>query len=173
MESEIIVPVKLRKKYGSLFPGERAGFAASVAARMIANGDAFALDADGHSIAPVEQSGDQPDSDQPNSSKASRKPRNKPANVTPGSDAKSESKSDATPELKPPGKTTSTNDDPALQGFLLDGVSREVATQLLANGIENPDKLAEALHDEGRDLTFAFAGLDQNAVKDLRQIYAV
>lgn len=178
---DTIISVQLRKKYGSVFAGEKCGLPAHIAKALLANGGAYPLDEDGNAIIPPEDvvthpapplnnfvepgnaginggnltgdDGGPGDVGQPTGKRSRRRqqPANQPAAAATG------------------GSQTPITDDMILP-FLADGLQRDEAGSLYNAGLKTPDDVAKALA-EGRDLSKEVNGIGPKTFADLKMLY--
>jgi hypothetical protein len=171
MTDEPIKLVLLRAKYGSCFPGERAGYPESIADSLIGRGYAFGLDEndqpillDGESV-PVEPNqviAPNNEVSEPATPKKRRQATGKKESTEAGEDNKSSTTVAA--------KTGDTGDE-ALKPFIIDGIEKSVATMLVASGLNTPEAVTKALA-EGRDLAEEIKGIGPVAFEEIKQLYA-
>lgn len=143
--------VQLRVKRGINFPGETCGIPEEVADRMIASGEAFALDEKGNPI---------------KGNAAPDKPKKKRAR-------KAAPKKDEKPSGESQGTQGPDDDKDQLQidKFVLDGFDQGISDALRAAGLEDPEQVMEYLA-AGKSLA-EIEGISPANEKSLVEAYSV
>jgi hypothetical protein len=166
--------VLLRSKYGSCFPGERAGYPANIADTLVAKGDAYAIGEDGQPIIPMDETAPvEPEVVQTPNNEI-KEPATKKARKQ--AKASAEKKSEESASQSTGQATTVTTktieaDDEALRPFVIDGLEKSVAALLVANGLTTPELVTKALAD-GRDLAAEIQGIGPVSFEEIKLLYA-
>lgn len=168
-----IVCVQLRKKYGSLFPGEIGGYPSHIAAGLIKTGGAYPLDENRQPIIPAAEVKPHPvpvlsniiepdgDDNENQAGQPSRKPRRKKAdNASNNESPNSEGESSVKPTIVA---------DELIKPFLADGIQRDEASALYNAGLQTPEDVTNAL-SIGRDLE-EIKGIGPKTFADLKLLY--
>jgi len=148
-EKPQLVAVLLTKRYGSLFPGERAGFEPAIASALIANGGAVAIGSDNEPIFPAESTEDSP------------------SELTPADDG-IDAIDVAEPAVAPPADKPQSESE-AIKPFVADGIDRDVARVLVQAGLDTVEKVTQAIA-AGRDLT-ELRGIGPKSFESLKALY--
>ena len=163
--------VYMRKKFGSLFPGEIGGFQKHIADEFIAKGFALPLDDAGQPIFPPEQVAELPNIPLSNIIEPDNTGVNGGNVDGAGGDGSTRRSRRKRNEQSAPANTTVTTlSDDQLKLFLADGLDRDQAASLYNAGLKTPDDVAKALAD-GRDLDAEVAGIGPVTFAQLKSLY--
>lgn len=162
--------VLLRKRFGSCFAGEKAGYPDALAERLIASGDAYALDKAGNPIVqdardlgkdlsstePAKEFTRQDNPDKGNTNKGNT---NQPNKGEPDGGTSGESNNQAKDD----------SDQVRFHPFVMDGLDNRLINALARAEIGNPDQLREYIA-AGKSLA-EIKGVSQTSADHLMAMY--